>query len=160
MIVKGCVIFEKTILSRKKSHNLAWSCATVTFSTVLSIQVKFAYHNFIKDIFSFGNCGSVDELAKPSILNDLVSVCRRVVPTTHAELKFVNRDILLVVCFITNLILNFMRNLFLQPKIRKLRLIEESEFFYLCFLIRLRQKSKTLRGKENNSQCHVFFLAV
>ena len=102
MIVKGCVISERTILSRKKSHNLAWSCATVTFSTVLSTQVKFAYHNFIKDIFSFGNCGSVDELAKPSILNDLVSVCRRVVPTTHAELKFVNRDILLVVCFLTN----------------------------------------------------------
>ena len=27
MIVKGCVIFERTLLSRKKSHNLAWSCA-------------------------------------------------------------------------------------------------------------------------------------
>ena len=27
MIVKGRVIFERTLLSRKKSHNLAWSCA-------------------------------------------------------------------------------------------------------------------------------------
>ena len=27
MIVKGCVNLEKTLLSRKKSHNLAWSCA-------------------------------------------------------------------------------------------------------------------------------------
>ena len=27
MILKGCVIFERTLLSRKKSHNLAWSCA-------------------------------------------------------------------------------------------------------------------------------------
>ena len=27
MIVKGCVIFERTLLSRKKSHNFAWSCA-------------------------------------------------------------------------------------------------------------------------------------
>ena len=27
MIVKGCMIFERTLLSRKKSHNLAWSCA-------------------------------------------------------------------------------------------------------------------------------------
>ena len=35
MIVKGCVIFERTLQSRKKSLNLAWSCAiTVTFSTV------------------------------------------------------------------------------------------------------------------------------
>ena len=25
--MKGCVIFERTLLSRKKSHNLAWSCA-------------------------------------------------------------------------------------------------------------------------------------
>ena len=27
MIVKGFVIFEKTLLSRKESHNLVWSCA-------------------------------------------------------------------------------------------------------------------------------------
>ena len=27
MIVKGFVIFERTLLSRKESHNLAWSCA-------------------------------------------------------------------------------------------------------------------------------------
>ena len=27
MIVKSCVIFERSLLSRKKSHNLAWSCA-------------------------------------------------------------------------------------------------------------------------------------
>ena len=27
MIVKGCVIFERTLLSRKKSYNLAWSCS-------------------------------------------------------------------------------------------------------------------------------------
>ena len=27
MIVKDCVIFERTLLSRKESHNLAWSCA-------------------------------------------------------------------------------------------------------------------------------------
>ena len=27
MIVRGCVIFERTLLSRKKSNNLAWSCA-------------------------------------------------------------------------------------------------------------------------------------
>ena len=26
MIVKGCVIFERTLQTRKKSHNLAWSC--------------------------------------------------------------------------------------------------------------------------------------
>ena len=28
MIVKGCVIFERALLSRKKSHNLAWSLLT------------------------------------------------------------------------------------------------------------------------------------
>ena len=27
MIVKGFVIFERTLLSRKESHNFAWSCA-------------------------------------------------------------------------------------------------------------------------------------
>ena len=27
MIVRGCVVFERTLLSRKKSHNLPWSCA-------------------------------------------------------------------------------------------------------------------------------------
>ena len=41
MIVKGCVIFERTLLSRKKSHNLVWSCAIINiFYCVVRIYIN------------------------------------------------------------------------------------------------------------------------
>ena len=42
MIVKGCVIFERTLLSHKKSHNLAWSCAIGNIFYCVAVQFSLA----------------------------------------------------------------------------------------------------------------------
>ena len=47
MIVKGCLIFERTQLSRKKSHNLAWSCVISSIFYCATITDLVLFENFV-----------------------------------------------------------------------------------------------------------------
>ena len=65
MIVKGCVIFERTLLSRKKSHNLAWSWAiSKIFYCVLETSCA---KNLMID-WKCGKCGITECLRSPTDL--------------------------------------------------------------------------------------------
>ena len=83
MIVKGCVIFERTLLSRKKSHDLPWSCAIsnifyyafskqpdqyTTNREFILIHVLYVYYlksSGIENIKSFQK-GTVIRITEPS----------------------------------------------------------------------------------------------
>ena len=39
--MKGYIIFKRTLLSRKKSHNLAWSCAISNIFYCVTLKNKF-----------------------------------------------------------------------------------------------------------------------
>ena len=51
MIVKGYVIFERTLLSRKKLHKIAWSCAISNIFYCDVVNVHYACVTFERKIW-------------------------------------------------------------------------------------------------------------
>ena len=93
MIVKGCVIFERTLLSRKKSHNLALSCASSNLFYCASVKKDLAaftkknskvltagffvsqlYDNSLIYYLKYSNCLFMEQSSKLMTLTNRASV--------------------------------------------------------------------------------------